>query len=726
MLEVLEDRCMPSVTVGSNYPGLDFNASGGFEPPDTTSAVGPSSTVEAVNQTVAIYPNKTNSSGAITLDLPTFFFTNGGRPPVASGSFQADSFAMWDNISQRFIVGDLDTTDTTSNASQDKNQLLLAVSKTSNPTDLTTANWNFYGVPTSESNIALQDYPGNPGYNNDALVVTFNSFTSSGFDHSLVLAVSMNAITSGSPLTLNSNFFETDVSQGSLRPTSMQDSAPGDPMWLVAEHGDNTNIDVIKMSPVLSSTPTFTTTTIPVNPYSTATAPLQPDGSAITNNIDSRILKAAEQNNQIVASQTVSNAAGNLDNARWYDFNVASGTPTLAQQGDVTGGAKTYNAYPGIDINAQNQIGMTYIGSGTNPGQFMSMYVTGRTPGDPAGTMETPVLVQAGQGVANYNGTREGDLSGINIDPTNGSFWASNEFANNESTNWGTAIANFVLGIPVQVTSVSAVEGQALNNATVATFTDTSGLPAGSYSATINWGNGSVTSGTIVSTGANSYAVQGSNTYTEEGSYPISVTVQSSGGNSGSASGTASVADASLNGSGVKITAKIGQPLTNVLVGTFTDANPFGTVNDFTATVTWNEGNGATETVTGRVVQSGNTFQVYASTNNSFSASETEPVVVVVKDVGGSTTTINSEVNVPPASPLSLLPLYLTDSEPVTPDYPNLNAALTNLINAEMAWFTAFFQSSSQQSKALHNLVIAEQQYFAAMVRYQGSLVLFA
>ena len=73
------------------------------------------------------------------------------------------------------------------------------------------------------------------------------------------------------------------------------------------------------------------------------------------------------------------------------------------------------------------------------------------TSSDPAGTMETPVEVPAGTGQANYHDCyspqQAGDLSGIHVDPNDGSFWAVTEFANTEATaNWGTAIANFTLG----------------------------------------------------------------------------------------------------------------------------------------------------------------------------------------------------------------------------------------------------------------------------------------
>ena len=67
--------------------------------------------------------------------------------------------------------------------------------------------------------------------------------------------------------------------------------------------------------------------------------------------------------------------------------------------------------------------------------------------------METSVIVPAGAGVRNYDdftsGNRAGDLSGINVDPVNGTFWAVNEFATSAlSNNWGTAVANFAPSVP--------------------------------------------------------------------------------------------------------------------------------------------------------------------------------------------------------------------------------------------------------------------------------------
>jgi len=276
--------------------------------------------------------------------------------------------------------------------------------------------------------------------------------------------------------------FKNDLNDFSVRPTTMHDSVAGDPMWLVTEHGDGLSIDVIKMGSVLTGSATFAYTNLAVTPYSGVALPRNPNGAVVTDNIDSRVMKAAEANHILVATQAVG-VSSTQDVAQWYAIDVSSGTPVLSQQGRVSGGANTYITYPGIDINASGQIGMSYMRSGTDSStDYLSMWVTGRTMLDASGTMETPVLVPAGTGVTNYtdfttasngqSGGRAGDLSGINVDPVNGTFWAANEFANTQAVaNWGTAIANFSLGPPpnsadISVTSSGPSQVTAGTNAT--------------------------------------------------------------------------------------------------------------------------------------------------------------------------------------------------------------------------------------------------------------------
>src|SRR5712692_6922766 len=92
--ERLEDRSVPSVTVlnngGNGYAALSFNQSGGYVPPDTCAAAGPSVDVETVNQSLAIYNPKATGASATLDSLSHFFFTTGGLSRADSGSGLSD------------------------------------------------------------------------------------------------------------------------------------------------------------------------------------------------------------------------------------------------------------------------------------------------------------------------------------------------------------------------------------------------------------------------------------------------------------------------------------------------------------------------------------------------------------------------------------------------------------------------------------------------------------
>ncbi|MHB1425896.1 MAG: beta strand repeat-containing protein, partial [Gemmataceae bacterium] len=441
-----------AVGVINDFVGIDTNNSSDSTPPDTQGAAGKTEYVETVNSALAIY-NKASGQQVALDSQYDFFFTQGGITPANPNfPFLSDSFTLYIPQIDRFLVGVLDIN------FSGPSQIDLAMSKTDAPGSLTAKDWNFFtfstGIAPGDAN-AFADYPGNVGYNDGAVVITLNMFAAT--NHVQVDAININALTSGQGLVEGTNFYQTDTSGFSLRPATMKDSSnANDPMWMVGEGGDNKSIKVVEMTNVLSANPTFTTTTLAVNPYTLAVNPLQPDGSPITFNgyIDSRIMNVDEQTvngkTLLVAAQSVSNVGGTLDNARWYEID-ATGKPVLAQQGDVGGGPGVYDAYPGIAINSKGTIGMSFVQSGTSSGQFMSVYVTGRLASDPSGFMNKPVDVQVGVVDANILTAREGDMSGINVDPTDGSFWIANEYANTETPfDWGTAIAHFTV-LPVVV-----------------------------------------------------------------------------------------------------------------------------------------------------------------------------------------------------------------------------------------------------------------------------------
>ncbi|QDV32623.1 extracellular metalloproteinase [Tautonia plasticadhaerens] len=114
---------------------------------------------------------------------------------------------------------------------------------------------------------------------------------------------------------------------------------------------------------------------------------------------------------------------------------------------------------------------------------------------------------------------------------------------------------------------------------------------ARSYSAVIDWGDGTTGPGTVVSDGGGAFTVLGEHTFSLPGGrseLPIRVTVFEGGGNSDTATSTAVVSDAPINAEGRRLT--LAEGLFSGVVARFDDFNQLGTAGEFTATIDWGDG----------------------------------------------------------------------------------------------------------------------------------------
>jgi len=182
---------------------------------------------------------------------------------------------------------------------------------------------------------------------------------------------------------------------------------------------------------------------------------------------------------------------------------------------------------------------------------------------------------------------------------------------------------------------VSATEGEPFTGP-VATFTDpdTTAVPS-DYAASVNWGDGNSSPG-VITGGNGNFTVTGNDTYVEEGSYPVSVTITDTDNpaNAQTVTGTATVADAPLHASGATITSA--NPVHGT-VATFTDDDPAGTVSDYTATIDWGDGSTSAGTVSG-------TGPFNVSGTHTYADLGPYTVKVHVCDAGGSCADATSQV----------------------------------------------------------------------------------
>ena len=117
-----------------------------------------------------------------------------------------------------------------------------------------------------------------------------------------------------------------------------------------------------------------------------------------------------------------------------------------------------------------------------------------------------------------------------------------------DATDNSAATANSVADVTATPPPLSAA-GQNLSvtagnafSGTVATFTNSAGSAAGSFSAAISWGDGTVTTGAITANAAGGYNVNGTHTYNTSGTYTVFVKIQDTAGDSVVGLGTATVA----------------------------------------------------------------------------------------------------------------------------------------------------------------------------------------
>ena len=418
-VETLEIRALPSANLFSSIDGTNSsNSSCGCTPPDTTGAAGPTVVIEDVNSALATF-NKATGALMSRQSLSSFYAPLGG---VLSLS---DPVIFYDDLVGRFVIADLDYNSTS--------QSRLDVAFSNGPDPANGYTYQRYNMNDGIGGFDFADYP-KGGYNADAYVFSFNMFPNSGGNHVDTLAIDKSNFANSFRVNAGSSHF-------TLAPAVMHGSNPGDPMWLV-ETGSSTSMHVVKMTNILSSAPTFQTFTIGVPSYTQEPNPRQPGGSTIVS-FDTRVLNAAYNNGLLVAGHTI--GSGGLSQARWYEFNTTSPTPTLVQSGNVFRGSGVYTYFPTVDINAENDIGLTFMESSLN--EYLSMYVTGQLAGDAgSGNVQIPAEVFAGSSV--YTSSRIGDYSGMSVDPSDGlTFWGFNEYKGGQL--WNTAVGGFQMAQPV-------------------------------------------------------------------------------------------------------------------------------------------------------------------------------------------------------------------------------------------------------------------------------------
>ena len=199
-------------------------------------------------------------------------------------------------------------------------------------------------------------------------------------------------------------------------------------------------------------------------------------------------------------------------------------------------------------------------------------------------------------------------------------------------------------------------QGLSVNGAVVAAFTDLGGTDAIlNYSATINWGDGTSTTGTIGSFYAvidpppvadGYFTVAGSHTYAATGDYTLTVTITDTDGSQATAQSTAHVAQATLLAHGLPVESQ-GLTVNAAAVATFVDTSGADPTTDYSATINWGDGTSASAGTivpllvpVGGLTAPGGYFSVTG--DHTYTSTGDYTLTVTITDTDGSQATAQS------------------------------------------------------------------------------------
>jgi hypothetical protein len=218
-------------------------------------------------------------------------------------------------------------------------------------------------------------------------------------------------------------------------------------------------------------------------------------------------------------------------------------------------------------------------------------------------------------------------------------------FMPTDSVDYATAAAQVEINVEsgtltATALPVHATEGKTFSGS-VASFADAdlSAAPA-EFKATIDWGDGTSSAGTVSERARGAFAISGSHVYTHEvPALSTKIVIGRNGGETITVSATGSVADAPIQLSPGPVSTPLGRVVNGLIVATFKHAGD-ETASFFTAIIDWGDGNSST----GSIAESNGVFQIAGS--HTYAKAGHYALKVAVSDMAGSTNAITEHATV--------------------------------------------------------------------------------
>jgi PKD repeat protein len=330
------------------------------------------------------------------------------------------------------------------------------------------------------------------------------------------------------------------------------------------------------------------------------------------------------------ATVTVFRGQSNLTFTAGPTYPVGSKLPVITTERvlDAIGGDFNRDGHldvaisEGINQNLTESGGLTVL-LGNGDGSFRApvvyaqgMFLGPLAKGDLDGDQDLDLVAAQGRtprGVVLLSNSGSGSFTASRIYDSNAPALTLMDIATGDLAEDGVfdiAIANFeersiriIDVVPTQgavvTNGILSVTGATINpvagvgfTAAVATLTDTNPLAtAGEYTATIDWGDGITSPGTVSADGRGGFTITGTHTYATTGLKTIAVRASDDEGATAAGTGVADVSASPAAIAAAPVTfAATEDVLFEGMVATFTSADPNASPADFTALISWGDG----------------------------------------------------------------------------------------------------------------------------------------
>jgi hypothetical protein len=447
-VERLEDRTVPTTTIGLNFTGLNLNDSG-FIPPDTMGAVSQYFFVEFINGAFAIYDKTTGALVGSKITDSTFWTSKVGLPSSLVSPGLTDPRILYDPASQRWFALEINKLAT-------GNQVLLGVTSNYYPD----GSWR--GLYFTADN-SFGDFP-TLGLDADGVYIGTNNYDSSGHFSSVSLfSIPKADLTASTPTLARMSSFKdmSSVPFGfSLQGVTNFGPSTGHGTIIAVDNNAFGTIDRYTVNnpggagATLSAPTQITVTSTSFPPFAG-----QPDGTHMLDTGDDRISASVYQvGNLLYMAHAI--GVNNRSAVRWTILNET--TNAVVTEGTISDPNFDF-FYPSIAANAAGTVVIGYNRSGTGPGNFISSYASVGTLVGSTLTLDAPILLKAG--TANYHlvdssgSTRWGDYSAVRVDPSDPTkFWTIQEFVQSNNV-WATQITRLDWSPPTAANYTAPVGG---------------------------------------------------------------------------------------------------------------------------------------------------------------------------------------------------------------------------------------------------------------------------